>query len=133
LRRAFVDTSFLASIVFDEPAAPALIKKLRGHDALFASDLMVTELLAVAVREKVPIAAVSATLRMFSIVIPDRSLEPEVREVLSHGYLRGADLWHVACALFLAGGDRSALSFLTRDASQSRIAKVVRLNDGNSR
>ena len=53
------------------------------------------------------------------LVLPDRSLEPEVLEVLQHGRLRGADLWHLACALYVAGDARKAGSTSPRIASVS--------------
>jgi len=128
LKSAFVDTSFLASVVFNEPAGTAMAKTLRTYQALYASDLLVAELLAAAVRESVASSAVLPILHSIAIVVPDRSIESEIQEVLSHGYLRGADVWHLACALFVAGGDRSALSFLTRDAKQGRSAAALGLN-----
>ena len=46
-----------------------------------------------------------------------------MREALEVGHLRGADLWHVACALFVAGTARSEVAFLSRDAAQRTVAK----------
>ena len=46
-----------------------------------------------------------------------------MREALAHGYLRGADLWHVAGAMFLAGSARAEIAFLSRDVTQKRIAR----------
>lgn len=43
---------------------------------------------------------------------------------LEVGYLRGADLWHVACALYLVE-DAPELSFLTRDERQSAVAEAL--------
>jgi hypothetical protein len=62
-------------------------------------------------------------LEAISLVLPDRSLEPEMVAVLDHGYLRGADLWHLACALFVAADARRELDFLSRDAPQRTIAR----------
>ena len=56
-------------------------------------------------------------------MLPSRSLEGEIRQALDVGRLRGADLWHVACALFVAGSARSDLAFLSRDAAQRTVAK----------
>jgi hypothetical protein len=54
-------------------------------------------------------------------VFPDRSLGPEFDAVLSAGYLRGADLWHVACALYVTRtpGD---IWFITLDERQRVVA-----------
>jgi hypothetical protein len=58
-------------------------------------------------------------------VIPDRSLEPEVVRALAAGRLRGADLWHVACALFVAGDRTADLVFSTADQEQRRVARAL--------
>jgi predicted nucleic acid-binding protein len=120
---AYLDTSFLLAILFDEPGAAALQGLVARHDRVFAADLLVAETLATAAREQLDPPAVSSALRGISWVLPSRSLEREMREVLAGGYLRGADLWHVACAAFLAGAQRRELSFLSRDVAQRRVAK----------
>ncbi|MCH7717751.1 MAG: hypothetical protein IH876_16645, partial [Gemmatimonadetes bacterium] len=53
---------------------------------------------------------------------PDRSLGKGVTGILAVGYLRGADLWHVACARYLAGlvGE---VSFVTLDGKQRTVAE----------
>ena len=43
--------------------------------------------------------------------------------VLETGYLRGADLWHVATALYVSPQSGS-LSFATLDARQSAVAEA---------
>jgi hypothetical protein len=81
------------------------------------------ETLAAAVRERLDVGMVMTVLDPLSLVLPHRSLDREMREVLAVGYLRGADAWHVACALFLADARRSELAFLSRDVSQRRLAR----------
>ena len=122
---AYVDTSFVLSIIFGESRAPGLRAALRRHRTLLAGDLLVAEALSAAAREGVAPGAVWASIEAISIVLPDRTLGREIGEVLAHGYLRGADLWHVACAMFVAGDARSELTFLTRDAAQRRVARRV--------
>lgn len=55
-------------------------------------------------------------------VMPPRPLTGEIDRVLDAGYLRGADLWHVACALYLAP-EPQGLPFLTLDAQQRKVAE----------
>ena len=43
-------------------------------------------------------------------MLPDRPLTHECTKALTAGYLRGADLWHVACALYLAGEESSSMN-----------------------
>jgi len=120
---AYLDTSVLLAIAFGEPQGRALRRAVDRFDHLLAGDLLVAEALSAALRERVPVSALRDCLQAVSIVLPDRSLEPEMREALGQGVLRGADLWHVACAAFVAGADRGTLAFLTRDGGQRRVAR----------
>jgi len=122
---AYLDTSALLAIVFGEAEASAVRRVLRGVDRVVSGDLLVAEALAAAARETMELASLAAPLEAVSLILPDRSLEPEMREVLEAGPLRGADLWHLACALFLAGAERSSLSFVSRDRTQRRVAREL--------
>ena len=57
-------------------------------------------------------------------VIVDRPLSPEVTRVLSAGYLRGADCWHLATALYVAP-DPADLTFVTLDSIQRKVARTL--------
>jgi hypothetical protein len=59
-----------------------------------------------------------------SWVMPARPLSGEISRVLSAGYLRGGDAWHVACALFVSPVP-AELSFLTMDLQQRRVAAAL--------
>jgi predicted nucleic acid-binding protein len=120
---AYLDTSFLVTILLGEPGAPRLQRILAAHDRVLTSDLLVAEALAAAVREGVDIDLLRPALSAVTLVLPSRSLEEEMREALEFGRLRGADLWHVACALFVAGSTRNDLRFLSRDAAQRMVAR----------
>ena len=54
-------------------------------------------------------------------VLPDRPLTPEYERILAVGSLSGADLWHLACALFVAQNPGD-LSFITLDRRQLDVA-----------
>jgi predicted nucleic acid-binding protein len=127
VRAAHLDTSFLLAILFDEPGASALGRTLGRYERVFSSDMLTAETLSAAVRERVEFAAVTTALEAVALVVPHRSLDRELQEVLARGYLRGADAWHVACALFLADAARSELTFLSRDATQRRVARALGL------
>jgi len=103
---AYLDSSFLLAILFGDERATTLSRILEGFDDLVSSDLLVAECLSATVREGADPDAVILALR----------------EVLARGHLRGADLWHVACALFVAPTDRSGLAFLSRDRAQRTVA-----------
>lgn len=122
---AYLDTSFLLAIVFEEPRASRLRQILTRFDRVFASDVLVAEAFSAAAREHLDEALLLSPLQPISLVFPQRSLQPELRETLAHGYLRGADLWHVGCALFIAGTGRKGVAFLSRDATQRAVARAL--------
>lgn len=119
---AYVDTSCYVAIAFRERGATALRRRLDGFDDLFSSNLLEAELRSAFRREG--IAGDPDPLRAVSWVIPDRPLSAELSRVLSAGYLHGADAWHLATALFLAGDPRS-LAFVTLDARQEAVAATL--------
>lgn len=119
---AYVDTSCLVAIAFGEPGGKALAHRLGRMDRLFASNLLEAELRAAFVRERVP--ADHPLLGNITWVLPDRPLGRELGVILGAGYLRGADLWHLACALYLAGNPRD-LPFITLDERQEVVARKL--------
>ena len=119
---AYVDTSCLVAIAFGEPGWELLAHRLGGMGRLFASNLLEAELRATFVRERV--AANHPLLGSITWVLPDRPLGRELGVILGTGYLRGADLWHLACALYLAGSPRD-LPFITLDERQEGVARKL--------
>ena len=118
---AFVDTSVLAAWMFKERTAKSVAKLVSAYDSVCASSLLEAELRSAAQREKLDAELPLKLLDRLSMLHPDRSLREEVGRVLSAGYLRGADLWHLACALFL-DPSTGAIDFLTLDQSQADVA-----------
>lgn len=119
---AYVDTSSLVAILFGERGARATARHLESYDEVFSSNLLQAELRAFLVRERV--AFDDGILNWVSWVLPDRPLTAQLDRVLAAGYLCGADLWHVACALFLAD-DPSSLSFVTLDQRQRAVTREL--------
>ena len=122
MRVAYVDTSCLVALEFNERGAAALARRLGGFDRLVAANLLEAELRAACLREGRD--APAAALQAISWVVPDRPLTPEIARVLHAGYVRGADCWHLATALYVAG-DATAISFMTLDAAQGRVARAL--------
>lgn len=120
MRLAYVDTSFVLGIAFEEPGTARLISRLRRFDHLFSSNLLEAEFRSALAREGVSESG-DAALRHFTWVYPNRPLSPEFERILSTGHVRGADLWHLANALFLAPDSRE-LFFLTLDRRQRELA-----------
>jgi len=118
---AYVDSSCLVAIAFDEVGAGRLAARLRRFDRLFSSNLLEAELRSALVREGVDDRA-DGLLSWITWVYPNRPLTAEFARITAAGYLKGADLWHLANALFLAP-DRKELTFLTLDRRQRDVAR----------
>lgn len=118
----YVDTSCLVALCFDEPGAAKVRRTLLKAGRLFSANLLEAELRAALFRERVSEEPV--LLGRVSWVIPDRPLGAEIRRVCAAGYLRGADLWHLACALYLAD-EPGALGFATLDKQQASVARAL--------
>jgi hypothetical protein len=97
-----------------------VVKELQRYDTLVASNFLEAELRSALLREGVE--GDPEILRGIAWILPDRPLDGEIRQALRHGYLRGADLWHLASALYLAE-DPTELTFLTLDQRQKEVAE----------
>lgn len=119
---AYVDTSALIAVAFNESAGAAIANRLAESSFLLSSNLLEAELRSACSRE-----GISFSPKLFSSlkwVFPDRSLAPEITAILEAGYLRGADLWHVASALYVARDPRE-MWFVTLDERQRTVAEAV--------
>ena len=115
-------------MVFDEPGAQELALQLESYDRLVASNLLEAELRSTLTRENVTDEG-TLLLSWISWIYPNRPLSPEYERVLAYGYLRGADLWHLACALFLSR-DPQQLAFVTLDQRQGEMAASLGFRRG---
>jgi predicted nucleic acid-binding protein len=119
---AYVDSSCLVAIAFGERGAKALSRRLEGFDELVASNLLEAELRAAFSREG--IAPDPELFAALSWIVPDRPLHTEIARVLEAGYVRGADCWHLAAALYLSEDPR-AIAFVTLDERQGVVARSL--------
>jgi predicted nucleic acid-binding protein len=119
---AYVDTSCLVAIAFGERGATAVERRLAGFDALVASNLLEAELRAAFKREKAD--GVDTLLELIEWISPERPLGNEIARVLSAGYVRGADCWHLATALYLSP-EPGEISFVTLDERQREVAATL--------
>lgn len=119
---AYVDTSCMVAIAFGEPGARRVARRLESFDALLSSNLLEAELRSALLREEAP--ADTGLLTWIDWVLPDRPLSPEITRAQAAGYLRGADLWHIATALYVAGTPRS-LAFVTLHERQREVAAAL--------
>lgn len=119
---AYVDTSALVAIAFDERGAAACARRLDSFSRLMSSNLLDAELRAVFAREGHVYEP--SLVDGIDWVLPDRLLTHEFETVLQAGYLRGADLWHLATALYTTP-EPGEISFVTLDHRQQAVASAV--------
>jgi predicted nucleic acid-binding protein len=125
VKLAFVDTSCLAAIVLNERNASTVSRKLAAFDRLAAAPLLEAELRTMLHREGHRAEAqVQPWLAPMLWVSPDRPLSAEIATVLAAGYVRGADCWHLATALYFSP-EPGDITFLTLDARQRDVAKAL--------
>lgn len=122
MRVGYVDTSCLLAVAFDEPGAREWASLLADYDVLVSANLTEAEFRAALHREG--LEGADDFLDGISWVLPDRPLGFEVEQVLRARYLRGADLWHLSCALFVAEDPRD-VDFLTLDSNQDEAARTL--------
>ena len=132
MRLAYLDTSALVALAFDEHQGGGVRAALAGYDRLFSSDLLEAELRSVFHREGRPWS--DAWVAGVGRVRPERRLGPLFHRVLSAGFLRGADLWHLASALHLAELldplPSPPLGLLTLDRAQREVGERLGLGVG---
>lgn len=119
---AFVDTSVLVAISFQEDGCAEVAARLQEFDAVFGSDLLEAELRSACAREQRDVDT-----RLFDqvrFIYQPRSLRAEFIQVLGAGYLRGADCFHLAVALSLTASPKE-LTFLTLDERQRNVAAAL--------
>lgn len=122
LKRAYIDTSALVAVQFGEAERSRILAVMRSHDELVSSSLLCAEMLATLRRANLPIASADQLLGRVAQLAPPDDLRIECEQALAVGSLRGADLWHVASALRLAGRHRKRLTFCTLDDAQRAVA-----------
>lgn len=122
MKTAYVDTSYLVALAFGEPGSARLAKSLRAYDRLLASNLLEAELRSALHRERVA-GEPADLLSAITWVHPDRTLSAEMSTILDAGYVRGADLWHLAAALFI--DPQREIDFLTLDERQRSVGRKL--------
>lgn len=117
---AYVDSSALVAVALREPSAPSVVERLAKFSRLAAANLLEAEVRAAFAREQL---AVDQPLPYdVELLHPDRPLTAEIVTTLQAGYLRGADLWHLAVALYLKETLVGAVAFITPDNRQRAVA-----------
>ncbi len=122
MKLAYVDSSVITAIVFSEASGAGCTTQLRPFDAVLASPLLEAEVRSAARRESVEVGP--DWFLGIQWVHTTRGLGAELNRILGHGYLRGADSWHLATALSVT--DQPAeMEFLTLDVRQREFARML--------
>lgn len=119
---AYVDTSAVLAIEFEERGWEVLNQRLNSFPLLVSSNLLEAEVRAAFLRERRAFSY--GILTHINWVFPARPLSLEIAMAQSAGYLRGADLWHVANALYI-DSPPSGLTFITTDQRQLEVASAL--------
>ena len=119
---AYVDTSALVAIAFGEPSGDAMAQRLIEFTTIMSSNLLEAELRSAYSRERRHFEA--DRVSRVEWVMPDRPLSAEIAVVLDAGHMRGAAVWHMATALYVAP-DPSNMYFMTLDKRQRATASVL--------
>jgi predicted nucleic acid-binding protein len=120
---AYVDSSAVVAWIFGEQTAAIGARRLQKFEHIVSANLLEAEVRAACVREGVDFS--DELVSGISWIIPDRPIGVEISRVLQHGYIRGADCWHLATALYLAATDPSELEFITLDKVQAAAARAL--------
>ena len=123
MSQAYVDTSAILSVEFREPGWETVAERMRGFSYMVSSNLLEAEVRAAFVRDGR--AFNSRVLSNIEWVTFDRPLSDEFERALEVGYLRGADLWHIATALYVSREEPSEFTFLTLDRRQAEVAGAL--------
>ncbi len=94
---AYTDTSVLIAIETCQPDYDLYEEEPGRFERLVSSKLLEAEYRSVCMRERR--APSNLRLNKISWIIPARPLTRELESVMTAGYLRGVDLWHVATGI----------------------------------
>lgn len=118
---AYVDTSVVVAITLGEAGAGTMLEQVRPF-RLAAAPLLEAEWRSACHRDR--ITPDPSLLREILWVVAPGSLSVELARVFEAGYVRGADAWHLATALYLAPNPRE-LTFFTLDERQREVAAAL--------
>ena len=122
----YLDTSAWIAWKFGQNGKELLAKVLLKQNTVLSSPLLVAEYLAFLKKTKqLENVRYEDDLEFIRWIYPADSLIESCAECARCHYLRGADLYHLATALWFAQGLRKDLRFLTCDIEQARAAQKI--------
>lgn len=115
--------------MFSETGSSRIEKTLHKYSRCLSHHLIEAELRSVGVREEISESEVVAYIAPLDLLYPTTEIRNSIRAVLQEGYLRGADLLHVAAAHSLSNTVGVTIAFLTLDKQQGAIASKLGLDN----
>ena len=119
---AYIDSSAIVAIAFAEPGKIKVARQLEEFSDVWSSNLLEAEVRAMYSRVGEPFDFDS--LANINWIFPDRTLTLEISMVVEAGYVRGADMWHLATALYMTPDPRE-VTFITLDERQAEVARAL--------
>ena len=116
---AYLDSSVIVAIALNELGSGDVAVRLDEFSRSISANLLESELLSTLSREGLEFN--ESLISGIEWIHPNRSLYNEMALALEAGYLRGADLWHIAVALYAARRPEE-LTFFTLDIRQRTVA-----------
>ena len=117
-----MDTSAIIAVEFNEPGGHEVLERLNEFTTLMSLNLLEAEVRSVYMRDGRPFT--EEALSNIEWIVPDTPLSAELDIASQAGYLRGADLWHVATALYIFD-EPPEVTFLTLDRRQGEVAAAL--------
>jgi predicted nucleic acid-binding protein len=118
---AYLDTSAFLALVFRQSGYKQIEKILENVEQVLTTDLLMSEATSVFVRERGDFEVLKTSLGGLLFITAELSV-PLLESVLRAGWLRGADLYHLAAAFWLTDSKPKNIYFLTLDEQQNRVA-----------
>lgn len=124
MQALYIDSSALMALLFKQSDHINIKKIMINANELISSNLIIAECFSACTREKFDKILCWEFLQEISMVIPESKLQLELEKVFHCGYLRGANAYHLACALYLDNNTQE-LGFLSRDQNQCLVAQQL--------
>lgn len=124
MKVAYVDSSVLVGFMFNEREIGRIEKRLTNFDELISSSLLEAEIMSAAAREGFSMEDALKVIGSVSLFFANSDLTKELRRIFEIDYIRGADAYHLACALAL-DPKAEELCFCSLDKKQLTIAKAL--------
>lgn len=120
---AYIDSSVLIATLLEDHPKPQLDKFWGSAEWFISSYLLQAEVFSAVKREKADMQLAALEIKKIGFVRTD-SLAEELMEIFKAGYVRGADAFHLATALWIRGKHKD-LKFITLDEKQKEIARYL--------